>query len=146
MQLFAYSFDDIQRIKLLPSSYFEAKKFEFIPEELTSINIQSDFSTFNVMVMVKSSDKELDFEMAKYLFSKLGKLSHTDASDKGLWVYLACNDFMEFMKKRWPIPIDCEEDEKLKHIHQHWLYSQGLTRQHLLCLYWGARILYNPNP
>jgi hypothetical protein len=110
----------------------------------------SDFkdTIFEVDGLPKINIENSDLENARILYESLRGINRTLASDPRLWTWLAHVPFMQYMSKRWPVPIEKTEEKQEEHIIRHWfIESQGAnayTRHGIAVLWWGADVSYDP--
>lgn len=97
-------------------------------------------------------DKSTDAENARILYSAYkDKINPIQATDVRFWAYLSHVVHWDYMRKRWPIEVPDELDDKEKNtiisrIKSRYFGSsatKAFVRQGLSRLYWGAYLTYD---
>jgi len=80
---------------------------------------------------------EGDFETAKAIYKAYQNISPLMAQQEELWVYLTHVDLFDYVKKRWPIPDDGDEEKAKNHILNHWFKAEQI-RSTFSGLWWSV--------
>lgn len=111
-------------------------------------------------VELKIGDFTTDYDNAVNIYESFrGKLNPVQASDPRLWTYLAHNVFWGYMRNRWAIEKDSDEDDEgignklVGRIGSRYFFKaskgKAFARQGIARLYWSAYLTYdeeNKNP
>lgn len=96
----------------------------------------------NVDFITEGEPSSRDADNAIRLHKELGdKITHTQATDPRLWVYLSHVKFVEYMKWRWPIELCNFKDRYLVNGRD----SRALSRNGIARLWWFAHLTYDQN-
>lgn len=100
-------------------------------------------------------DSSTDFENSKRIYEAYkGNINPIQASDLRLWAYLAHNTYWEYMRTRWAINIESEEDDEdtgsdklVARIGSRYFFKaskgKAFVRQGIARLYWAAYLTYD---
>lgn len=98
------------------------------------------------LLLMPDGDEKHDLENSKRLYSALGGLTLTQASDPRLWTYLTHVKYWEYMRKRWPIKDSAPEKVRGSVISRYFLVgdkARALTRNGLARLWWAGHTCYS---
>ena len=100
-------------------------------------------------------DSSTDFENSKRIYEAFkGSINPIQASDLRLWAYLAHCTYWEYMRTRWAINIESEEDDEdtgsdklVARIGSRYFFKaskgKAFVRQGIARLYWAAYLTYD---
>lgn len=98
------------------------------------------------LLLMPEGDEKHDLENSKRLYSALGGLSLTQASDPRLWTYLTHVKYWEYMRKRWPIK-DAAPDKVMGTVFSRYFLvgdkARALTRNGVARLWWAGHTCYS---
>lgn len=82
---------------------------------------------------------EGDLQTAIAIYEAYQDLTPLEAQRDDIWVYLTHVDLFEYVKKRWPIPSNIEEDKKQRFIENHWFHNtNNFLRTTFAGLWWNV--------
>ena len=80
-----------------------------------------------------------DLQSAIAIYEAYKDITPLFAQQDDLWVYLTHVDLFEYVKKRWPIPSNIEEDKKQRFIENHWFHNPtNFLRTTFAGLWWNV--------
>lgn len=104
-------------------------------------------------------DSSTDFENAKIIYEAYkDKINPVQASDLRLWAYLAHVQHWDYMRKRWPVEVEDEDDgeeengkkspreKAIDRVKTRYFFgSKSFARHGIARLYWSAYLTYDEN-
>ncbi len=80
-----------------------------------------------------------DLQTAIAIYEAYPDLTPLMAQKDSLWVYLTHVDLFDYVKRRWPIPSNIEEDKKCRFIENHWFHNPtNFLRTTFAGLWWNV--------
>lgn len=80
-----------------------------------------------------------DLQTAISIYEAYKDITPLFAQQDDLWVYLTHVDLFEYVKKRWPISTNIEEDKQIRFIQNHWFHNPtNFLRTTFAGLWWNV--------
>jgi len=130
--------------------YQEGASYQFLDEkELLSTTIEVVETAPELEVHGSVGNDLNDTDNALKIYSYLGRLNRTQASDPRLWATLTHTTFWDYCLKRWPNSLKEEDNKSRNYILEHWFETPGaglaaLRRNAISRLWWGAHLTVAP--
>lgn len=115
--------------KVFTPSYTQYLKNHIQVENYQKAEFPYDASQVRTLARVVHQDDLLskldptpegDLPTALAIYEAFKDISPVFAQQDDLWVYLTHVDLFEYVKNRWGIPSDIDNEEKINHIEHHW--------------------------
>ncbi len=86
-----------------------------------------------------------DFTTAIAIYEAFENISPVFAQQEDLWTYLTHADLFEYVKERWEIPTDADNETQINHIEHHWFRDKfQFMRTTFAGFWWNVRLTISP--
>jgi hypothetical protein len=125
---------------------YRAEKSIIKPEEIIELNIEAELPELRFSQNSEEFKKDDEINTIK-LHQSLARLSPSEASSKGIWVWFTHVFYWKYMLQRWKVPESSNKQEIQNYISSHYLIkgqnTRSFIRNGVARLWWYGHLSQN---